>query len=104
MIELKNISLRVPSGKKLLSEISWSIESNEPWVLFGPNGSGKTKLLEIITGYIYPSEGEVLRFQNMNEGDIRELRKEIGYVSSAIKDRFPRKEQVIDVVDRKSVV
>jgi iron complex transport system ATP-binding protein len=63
MIELRNVSLTIAaSDRKILKQISWRIGQGENWVLFGRNGAGKTKLLEIMTGYNFPSEGEVFRF------------------------------------------
>jgi iron complex transport system ATP-binding protein len=100
MVELKNISLRFAGQRtNVLNDISWHIRANENWVLFGRNGSGKTKLLEIITGYLFPSEGEVIRFGSGQSGsDIREVRKRIGYISTALKDAFSKNERIIDIV------
>jgi iron complex transport system ATP-binding protein len=99
MVELKNVSLFLAGDRNyLLRDISWRIEDNENWILFGRNGSGKTKLLEIIAGYRYPSEGEVIRFGNHTGFDMRVMRKRIGYMSSALKDTIPAGEPIIDVV------
>lgn len=99
MIELKNVSHITPENKTLISGISWKIKKGENWVLFGKNGSGKTKLLEIITGYLYPTTGEVNRFGRPSLGsDIRELRKRIGYVSTFLKDMIYPGEKVEDVI------
>jgi len=87
MIRLDDISLFYPGHPvKILDSISWRIVRGEKWVLFGPNGSGKTKLLEIIAGYIYPSAGEVTRFgMRQGESDIRDLRLRIVYVSTPMR-------------------
>jgi iron complex transport system ATP-binding protein len=100
MIKLENVSLDIfGSNRRILSCIDWEINSGESWILFGRNGSGKTKLLEIITGYIFPSEGSVTRFGYGHLGsDIREIRKRIGYLSSVLREKFDRNEKVIDTV------
>lgn len=100
MIKLENVSLDIyGSNRRILSDINWHIRKGESWILFGRNGSGKTKLLEIITGYIYPTEGRVTRFGFVQPGsDIRELRKKIGYVSSALREKFNRNEKLLDTV------
>jgi len=100
MIKLQNVSLDIyGSSRRILSDINWHINKGESWILFGRNGSGKTKLLEIITGYLFPSEGDVFRFGCGHEGsDIREIRKRIGYVSSALREKFDRDERLIDTV------
>ncbi|HOP63815.1 MAG TPA: ATP-binding cassette domain-containing protein [Spirochaetota bacterium] len=100
MIKLEGVSLDIyGSSRRILNSIDWHIEDGECWVLFGRNGSGKTKLLEIITGYIFPSEGNVSRFGCGQYGsDIRELRRRIGYISSVVRDMFSSNERVIDAV------
>lgn len=93
------VSLYYPGNPEtILAEITWHIGAGEHWVLYGPNGSGKTKLLEIITGYLYPSMGSVRRFGDPPGDDIREVRRRIGYLSTPLKDRFNRSEPLIDVV------
>ncbi len=99
MIKLNNVCLDIYGAGRILNNINWHIKDGENWVLFGRNGSGKTKLLEIVTGYNYPSSGEVIRFGLGQPGhDIRELRKRIGYVSSSLRDMFSRREKLIDAV------
>lgn len=100
MIKLENISLDIyGSRRRILDDITWHIKDGECWVLFGRNGSGKTKLLEVITGYIFPSAGEVTRFGDGHYGsDIRELRRRIGYISSVVREMFGNSEKVIDAV------
>ncbi|HPS57863.1 MAG TPA: ATP-binding cassette domain-containing protein [Spirochaetota bacterium] len=100
MIKLENVSLDIYGAKRrILSGINWHIRPGENWILFGRNGSGKTKLLEVITGYIYPSGGEVCRFGEAGMGhDIRDTRTRIGYISSALKEKFTMHETLLDSV------
>ena len=99
MISLKNISLYYPpSNTRVLSGITWHIRPGEQWVLFGRNGSGKTRLLEIITGYNFPSTGTVTRFGRDKGCDIRQLRKKTGIVNTLLKDMFRQAEPLINVV------
>jgi iron complex transport system ATP-binding protein len=99
MIRLEDVSLRLPDGRIILSDIDWRIAPEENWVLFGRNGSGKTRLLEIIAGYRFPSSGAVSRFGELaGHCDIRELRKRIGYVSTVLREKFSPSERIIDVV------
>lgn len=94
---LDSVAWFPPGGKKILSDISWNIEEQSRWVLFGRNGSGKTKLLEIVSGYRFPSEGTVSRFDN-EFSDIREARRFFGFIGSYLKERIPLKDTVLDVV------
>ncbi len=98
MIELSNVSLR-RKNRLILSGINWTVKDGEHWVLYGRNGAGKTMLLEIICGYLFPTEGELVRFgKHHGEYDIRELRKRIGYISTFLKGMFSGRERVVDVV------
>lgn len=89
-------------GQTILNDISWSVEPGQHWVIIGNNGSGKTTLLNLITGYIWPTAGTVEVFgQRFGQVDLRELRKSIGWVSSAFADRVFAShptERAVDVV------
>ncbi|HYV66519.1 MAG TPA: ABC transporter ATP-binding protein [Myxococcales bacterium] len=77
-------------GVEILREVRWTIGKGEHWVVLGPNGSGKTSLLRILAAYEWPSQGEVeVLGEKFGRYDLRELRKRIGLVSSAITPRFP---------------
>ena len=58
-ISLTNIEKTIGS-KKILSDISFSISSNEIVGLLGPNGAGKTTAFYIAAGLIFPNQGRVL--------------------------------------------
>lgn len=57
IILVKNIEKNF-KGKKLFCDFSFSVEKNTVHALVGPNGSGKTSLLRILTG-IYKCQGHV---------------------------------------------
>lgn len=99
MIKLSDVSLYYyPSQKRILHDISWHIKPGEQWVLFGRNGSGKTRLLEIISGYSYPSTGSITRFGKSSGYDVRDMRTQVGIVNTLLRDKFPINEEIIDVV------
>ncbi len=76
------------SNQEILQDINWSIQQNEHWGILGLNGSGKTSLLNIMSGFHFPSTGEVTVLGNLfGKTNLPELRKEIGFVSSSL-DRF----------------
>ncbi|MEJ1237495.1 ATP-binding cassette domain-containing protein [Chryseolinea sp. T2] len=58
MIEFQNVQAGRHSIA-LMKGFSWRIEEGENWVIQGPNGSGKTLLLELLAGKTHPTEGEV---------------------------------------------
>lgn len=48
-----------PKMKHAISDVSFSIEKGESVAFFGRNGAGKSTILKMITGVLYPSEGEI---------------------------------------------
>ncbi len=45
--------------KKAVSNVSFSVNTGESVAFLGPNGAGKTTTTKMMTGLIYPSEGEI---------------------------------------------
>ena len=66
-ISLTNIEKTI-SSKKILSDVSFSIGSNEIVGLLGPNGAGKTTAFYIAAGLISPNQGRVF----INNKDVTE--------------------------------
>ena len=83
----------------LLDSIDLQISETERWVLIGPNGAGKTTLLSVLAGNLYPTSGVVgLLGEVLGTVDVFELRPRIGLTSSALAERIPSQERVLDVV------
>ena len=59
MLELRNVSFEV-DGKKILNNISLTMEDNRFTVITGPNGGGKSTLAKLIMGIEKPTEGEIV--------------------------------------------
>ncbi|MBN2590360.1 MAG: ABC transporter ATP-binding protein [Sedimentisphaerales bacterium] len=98
IVQLQNIIFK-RNDRTILNDISWAIEKNQHWALLGANGSGKTSLLKIITGYEWPTQGSVRVFgQRFGECNLREIRKHIGWVSTALEHRLPEKDSAIEIV------
>ena len=97
-IQLENVSY-INQGKTILNDINWQVRTGENWILFGLNGSGKTTLLNLITGYFYPSKGkaEVLGY-TFGKAPLSELRKHIGWVSSALNEKIPSEDTLKEVI------
>ncbi|HTO21446.1 MAG TPA: ATP-binding cassette domain-containing protein [Spirochaetia bacterium] len=77
-------------GTRILSDISWTLSRGEKWVLLGLNGSGKTSLLRLLSGYGYPSRGEMeVLGEHFGRADLRRLRRRIGWVHGDLASDFP---------------
>lgn len=98
VVDVRGVTWR-RDDKTLLHRVDWQIESGEHWALLGLNGTGKTTLLNMITGYIWPTEGQVSVFGCLyGTVDLRELRKSIGWVSSSLQERLHMNDKTQDVV------
>ena len=61
MIELKGISKFFPSNNvKALEKADLSLRSGEIHAMLGENGTGKSTLMHILSGYLAPSSGTIL--------------------------------------------
>ena len=57
---LEVTNLRVERGRTaILRDVDWRVAPGEHWVILGANGSGKTSLLNALTGYLSPTSGEI---------------------------------------------
>jgi branched-chain amino acid transport system ATP-binding protein len=59
LLELRNVSRRF-GGLKAVDDVSFGLAEGEIVGLIGSNGAGKTTLVNIVTGHVTPSGGEVL--------------------------------------------
>ncbi|MDR2352834.1 MAG: ATP-binding cassette domain-containing protein [Deltaproteobacteria bacterium] len=97
-IGLKNVELR-RKDTFLLQNLNWEVRPRENWTILGPNGAGKTLLLRVVTGYIWPTQGQVTVLGHLlGRVDLRELRKKIGWVSSAVADLMPGHTSLLDTI------
>ena len=79
MIEVKNVTKKY--GKfKAVDDISFTVKDGEVVGFLGPNGAGKSTTMNMITGFIEPTEGTII----VNGYDImkktKKAKKQIGYM------------------------
>ncbi|WP_232337230.1 ABC transporter ATP-binding protein [Thermoactinomyces sp. CICC 10523] len=58
LVEFTKVSKKL-GNKQVLNDINLTVASGEVVGIVGPNGCGKTTLLRLVTGLIYPDRGEV---------------------------------------------
>jgi iron complex transport system ATP-binding protein len=98
VVELRDVELE-RGGNKILRGISLLIERGQHWAVIGPNGSGKTALISVITAYLWPSRGSAwVLGQRLGSVNVHDLRKRIGLVSSSLFERVPGGESVLEVI------
>ena len=98
ILEVTNLRIE-RSGTVILSDVNWRVRRGEHWVILGANGSGKTSLLSALTGYLMPTSGEIsVLGETYGESDWRELRRQIGLVSSSLRQRMADDEPALATV------
>lgn len=98
LLAVENLSI-VRAETTLLDRVDWRVEAGEHWVILGANGSGKTSLLKALTGYLTASSGEInLLGHRYGECDWRDLREQVGIVSSALQASIPPGEPLLSTV------
>jgi len=92
--------VRVSRGRiDILKNVNWRVRRGEHWVVLGANGSGKTTLLKALTGLLSPSAGNfALLGRRYGTCDWRDLRLEIGVVTSVFTFSIPPAERALDTV------
>ena len=83
MIEVKNVTKKY--GKILaVDNISFEIKDGEIIGLLGPNGAGKSTTMNMITGYIEPTEGTIIVDGYDMSKKPKKAKKEIGYMPEGV--------------------
>ena len=59
-IELRHADLN-RGGRSILKDINWRVRPGERWILAGANGSGKTQLLKLLAGDVWPTPSARVR-------------------------------------------
>ena len=79
MIEVRNLVKRY--GKRCaVDHLSFTVEDGQIFGFLGPNGAGKSTTMNIMTGYLAPSEGEVLVDGHNILEEPEEAKRRIGYL------------------------
>lgn len=119
MIEVKNVTKKY--GKFIaVDNISFTIKEGEIIGLLGPNGAGKSTTMNMLTGFIEQTEGEIIIDGYNTLKKSKKAKKEIGYMPEGVPlytdltvkefitymaeiknvDRKNRKEKVQEIINK----
>ena len=83
----------------ILTDVNLDIRRGEKWVLFGPNGIGKSSLVAMMATRGHPSCGTVDILGNrLGKVDVFSYRNRIGLSSAELARAFPGAEDPLDAV------
>src|SRR5262245_27566299 len=90
-VTLRHIDLD-RGGRAVLRDVKWRIRPGQRWLLIGGNGAGKTQLLKLVSGAVWPkptSRG-LRRYRLRGESfeSPAGVAEEIAYVGAERQDRY----------------
>ncbi|MDP9083261.1 MAG: ATP-binding cassette domain-containing protein [Pseudomonadota bacterium] len=85
-------------GKWVLNEVTWRLQPGEQWALIGDNGAGKTQLLKLLSGDVWPTprgndkSGPPARHYKVGllPVDLIEAKLRISYIGAEQQDKYAR--------------
>ena len=83
MIEVKNVTKKY-GNTVAVDNISFTINEGEIIGLLGPNGAGKSTTMNMITGFIEQTEGEIIVDGHDMLKKPKKAKKEIGYMPEGV--------------------
>ncbi|UJL45266.1 ABC transporter ATP-binding protein [Virgibacillus sp. NKC19-16] len=93
-IEVNNLS-KTYGEKYALNHVSFTLEENKIYGLLGRNGAGKTTFMDILSGQILASSGNI-KINGENPFDNQELTESICLIKEA--NNFPKELKIKDVL------
>jgi molybdate transport system ATP-binding protein len=81
-------------ARRVLRDIRWTIRPGERWLLAGGNGAGKTQLLKLVAGIVWPAPAAppVLRYHLGGQESLTPfgIKEHIGYLGAERQDKYQR--------------
>ena len=93
-IIFKSVFFNYPYCKTILNKINLEIDQGECIGIIGESGSGKSTILDLITGIIKPKKGDIfLSGENISNININSWRKNIGIV---MQENFFKNDSILN--------
>ena len=97
VLQLDNVEFR-RNRRVIITDVNLTINAGERWVLFGPNGIGKSTAVGMLATRTFPSEGRVFILgHQLGKYDVFKLRTRIGLASADLGRQFPEFEDPLPV-------
>ncbi len=86
LVMMKNVTVR-HGGREIISGFDWTVEQGQNWKISGPNGCGKSTLVNLVTGdhpQCYSNQVEVMGQRRGTGESIWDIKSLIGIVSPSL--------------------
>ena len=100
ILSLKDVSV-IYDGKEILKPINWQVKPGEKWVIYGPNGIGKSTLLSLIYAdnpQAYSKEIYLFGRKRGTGETIWDIKRQIGFTSPELHAYFRENHQAMQIV------
>jgi len=92
-VQLRGIGLK-RADRSILRDVNWRIRPGQRWILAGANGAGKTQLLKLVAGSVWPTPGAGASRRYLWRGEVwaspRLVQEAIAYVGAERQDKYER--------------
>jgi molybdate transport system ATP-binding protein len=97
LVELQGVTLRL-GGRAVLTGVDLALRAGESWAILGANGSGKSSLLRLLRGELWPSAGRrTFHLDGRPEESPIGARERIGLVGPELQQEYVRRDWALRV-------
>ncbi|WP_418968567.1 ABC transporter ATP-binding protein [Alloscardovia omnicolens] len=97
-VELNNVLFR-RQRRTILADVNLSVKQGEKWIVFGPNGIGKSTLISMMASRLFPTEGTVDILGNrLGKVNVFSYRHRIGLASGSLNRAFDPLDDPLDAI------
>ncbi|MFT6576802.1 MAG: molybdate transport system ATP-binding protein [Akkermansiaceae bacterium] len=86
LVQMKNVTV-IHGGREIISSLDWTVERGQNWKISGPNGCGKSTLVNLVTGdhsQCYSNEVTVMGVRRGTGESVWDIKALIGIVSPTL--------------------
>jgi len=88
-IQFKQLSFKFEK-KTILSDINWSINDKDVWLVLGPNGVGKSTLLKCLSGQLkVPAKSVFIKGKDISKFTQKECARNVAYLPQKLVFNIP---------------
>ena len=100
IVSMRNVNVQY-GNVKVLENLNWTVLKGEKWAILGPNGTGKSTLLSLVTAdnpQGYANDYDLFGKKRGSGESIWDIKQKIGYLSPELHNYFPRNYTCFQVV------